>query len=59
MISIALGPEPEILVENSNFWGQEYATALHNGHNNPPERYRRKGYTGRTEDRDFKKMCIL
>ena len=43
MISIALGPEPQILVENSVDWGQEYATALHNGHNKPPERYRRKG----------------
>lgn len=41
MISIALGPEPQILVENSLDWGQEYATALHNGHNNLPERYRR------------------
>ena len=29
-----------MLTQNSVGWGQEYATALQNGHNNPPERYR-------------------
>ena len=42
MISIALGPEPPVLIQNSVGWGQEYATALQNGHDNPPERYRRE-----------------
>ncbi len=42
MISIALGPEPQILVENSTDWGREYANALQNGHNRPPEKYRRR-----------------
>ena len=42
MISITLGPEPQILTENSVLWGEEYETALQNGHDKPPERYRRR-----------------
>lgn len=41
MIRLALGTEPPALAANREAWGEEYATALANGHRPLPERYRR------------------
>lgn len=57
MISITLGPEPEILARNSIAWGQEYAQALESGDAEKPERYRRDDIRDALRDETHRKCA--
>ena len=57
MISIELGPEPDILINNSVAWGEEYFKAVKDGNVNPPERYRRDDIRDALRNETFKKCA--
>ena len=57
MISIQLGPEPQVLVEYGKVWGEEYERCIEDGDKVRPERYRRDDIRGALRVETHKKCA--